>query len=304
MSRADDHRRYLDPAALAKASGLEIRARQIVEGLLTGSHRSPYMGSSVEFAQHRQYSAGDDTRRVDWRVFGRSDRVYIKQFEEETNLPIILIVDASESMSFGSMKGGETWTKYDHATSLAATLAYLAHKQQDTVGLAVFDDALSRFLRPSSSAMQWRTIIEELVRVPRTEKADTGRILDQITEQIAHRSLVFVISDFFDDLAAITRGLKHLRHRKHEVVAIQVMDHQELEFKFDDVTLFKGMEQLGELLVEPTALRDAYVEQMTAATAALATACRKLGVDYHRLDSSDPLDVQLHAVLGVRGGKR
>lgn len=309
MADLTQHRRYLDPVALAKASTLEIRARQIVEGLLTGSHRSPYMGSSVEFAQHRQYAAGDDVRRVDWRVFGRSDRVFIKQFEEETNLPIVLIVDASQSMSYGSPPHdklrGDEWTKYDHATSLAATLAYLAHKQQDTVGLAVFDKALARYLRPSNSAMQWRTIIEELARVPRTEKADTGKILDQVTEQINHRSLVFVVSDFFDDLGSIQRGLKHLRHRKHEVVALQVLDHQEIAFRFDDVTLFKGMEQLGDLLVEPTALRDAYVEQMTAATDALASSCRKLGVDYHRLDTGDPLDVQLHNILGVRaGGKR
>lgn len=304
MADLAHHRRYLDPATLARVSGLEIRARQIVEGLLTGSHRSPYMGSSVEFAQHRQYAAGDDTRRVDWRVFGRSDRVFIKQFEEETNLPIVLIVDASESMAYGSPRANEPWTKYDHATSLAATLAYLAHKQQDAVGLAVFDHALSRFLRPSNSAMQWRSIVEELARVPRVEKADSGKVLDQVADQIDRRSLIFVVGDFFDDLASIQRGLKHLRHRKHEVVVLQVLDHQEIEFKFDDVTLFKGLEQLGDLLIEPTALRQAYVEQMTAATDALASACRKLGVDYHRLDTVDPLDAQLRTILAARGAKK
>lgn len=304
MAKLTDHRRHLDPATLARVSGLEIRARQIVEGLLTGSHRSPYMGSSVEFAQHRAYAAGDDTRRVDWRVFGRTDRVFIKQFEEETNLPIVLIVDASESMAYGSPRAAEPWTKYDHATSLAATLAYLAHKQQDAVGLAVFDKSLAKFLPPSNSTMQWRSIIEELARVPRVEKTDTGKVIDVITEQISRRSLVIVVSDFFDDLASIQRGLKHLRHRKHEVIALQVLDHQEIEFNFDDVTLFKGMESLGDLLIEPTALRKAYVEQMTAATDALAGTCRRLGVEYHRLDSSDPLDAQLRTILAARGAKR
>ena len=304
MAKLTDHRRHLDPATLTKVSGLEIRARQIVEGLLTGSHRSPYMGSSVEFAQHRQYAAGDDTRRVDWRVFGRTDRVFIKQFEEETNLPIVLIVDASESMAFGSPREGDRWTKYDHATSLAATLAYLAHKQQDAVGLAVFDRALAKFLPPSNSGAQWRSIVEELARVPRVEKTDTGKVIDVITEQISRRSLVIVVSDFFDDLASIQRGLKHLRHRKHEVIALQVLDHQEIEFQFEDVTLFKGMESLGDLLIEPTALRHAYVEQMAAATEALSGACRRLGVEYHRLDSNDPLDVQLRTILAARGAKR
>lgn len=304
MSNLADHRRYLDAETLKRASSLEIRARQVVEGVLTGSHRSPYMGSSVEFAQHRQYSAGDDVRRVDWRVFGRSDRIFIKQFEEETNLPIMLIVDASESMAYTSDAKKEAWTKFDHATSLAATLAYLAHRQQDICGLAVFDRALARFLKPATGSTQWRTIVEELSRVPKREKTDTGKVLDQIAEQIAHRSLVFVISDFFDDLASIQRGLKHLRHRKHEVVVVQTLDRQEIEFDFDDVTLFKGMEALGDLLVEPAALRDAYRAQVKSATDGLAKACRSLGAEYHRVESGQPIDAQLRTILSAGAARQ
>lgn len=292
-----DHRRYLDPRTLAKVGSLELRARQIVEGLVTGAHRSPYYGSSVEFAQHRQYSAGDDIRRVDWRAFGRSDRIYIKQFEEDTNLPVILVVDASESMAFGSI---ENWTKFDCATSIAATLSYLALKQQDAVGLAVYDEALASFMRPSNSATQWKKVIEELVPTPRKAKTDTGKVLDQVAEQIGRRSLIILISDFFDDLPSLARGLRHLRYRKHEVVALQVLDSQELSFPFEDVTLFKGLEAFGDLLVEPQALKKAYLAQLEAQTGELKKACRALRIDHHQFDSGKPLDAQLSAFLAGR----
>ena len=284
-----------------KVGGLELRAKQIVEGMLTGTHRSPYQGNSVEFAQHRQYSAGDDIRRVDWRVFGRSDRIYIKQFEEETNLPILLVVDASESMSFGSITDEKhKWTKFDHATSIAAALAYLALKQADAVGLAVFDQTLAKFFRPSNAATQWKLVIEELTHISKNNKTDTGKVLDDIAEKTTHRSLVIVISDFFDDLDSLKRGLRHLRYRKHEVIVLQVLDHQEIEFPFEDVTLFKGMEELGQLLTEPRALREAYLEQLNLFTDGLKQVCRSMGIDYHRFDSSGALDVQLSTFLARR----
>ena len=304
MPNVVDPRRYLDPATLAGVENLEIRAREIVEGLVTGSHRSPYFGSSVEFAQHRQYAPGDDTRRVDWRVYARSDRVFIKQFEEETNLPIVLVVDASESMAFGARATDAKWTKYEHAISLAATMAYLAHRQQDAVGLAVFDSKLERFVRPSNAAKQWRVVVEELVRSPRDQKTDTGAVLDQVAEKTTQRSLIVVLSDLFDDLANVTRGLKHLRYRKHEVIVLQTLDHDEIAFPFKDVTLFEGMEALGNLLVEPSALREAYVREMTNATQALAKACRGLGVDYHLLDTSEPIDVHVRRFLTRREGSK
>lgn len=298
----DTYRKYLHPQTLMKVGGLELRARQIVEGLLTGTHRSPYQGSSVEFAQHRQYAPGDDIRRVDWRVFGRSDRIYIKQFEEETNLPILLVVDASESMGFGSItdeKGGK-WTKSDHATSIAAALAYLALKQQDAVGLAIFDQTLSRFFRPSNAATQWKLVIEELTHIPKWNKTDTGKVLDDVAEKITNRSLVIVVSDFFDDLDSLKRGLRHLRYRKHEVIVMQTLDHQEIEFPFEDVTLFKGLEEMGQLLTEPRALREAYLEQLNLFTEGLKQVCRSMGIDYHRFDTSEAIDAQLSAFLAAR----
>ncbi len=217
---------------------------------MTGMHRSPYQGASVEFAQHRPYTFGDDIRRVDWKVLGKTDRVYLKQYIEETNLHLINVVDASESMGYGTVTGGDktTWTKFDHATAIAASLSYMAIQQQDSVGLAVFDRELKKYLKPSNSPGQWKTITQELTIVPRTAKTGMGHVLDQLAEKLTHRSLIVVLSDFFDDLAGIQQGLRHLRYKKHELMVFQVLDPMEIEFPFEDVTLFKGMEELGELL--------------------------------------------------------
>jgi len=298
---ATDYRKYLDPRTLARISSLDLRARLVVEGLMTGMHRSPYQGISVEFAQHRPYVAGDDIRHVDWKVFGRSDKIYLKQYQEETNLHLILIVDASESMGFGSVSNGkETWTKYDHATAIAASLAYMAIQQQDSVGLAIFDQVLSRYFKPSNSPGQWKVVTQELQQVPRWNKTNTGKILDQLAEKLTHRSLIVLISDFFDDIENIKKGLRHLRYKKHEMMAFQVLDPQEIEFPFEDVTLFKGMEEMGELLTEPRALRQGYLNQLSLFTEQLKKLCRGMHIDFVRMNSSDPLDVSLSGFLATR----
>jgi len=296
-----DHRRYLDPRTLAKISSLELRARLIVEGLVTGSHRSPYQGISVEFAQHRPYTPGDDIRHVDWKVLARADKVYLKQYQEETNLQLILAVDASQSMAFGSIDvGGAKWTKYDHAISLAASLGYLAVHQADSVGLAIFDQQMARYFKPSNAPTQWKLIVNELQHVPRWNKTSIGRVLDQIAEKVTHRSLILLLSDCFDDLETIKKGLRHLRYKKHEVLILQIMDPQELEFPFEDVTLFKGMEELGQLITEPRALRDAYLEQMNAFRDGLKKICRGMNIDYQPFNTAEPLDVSLSNFLANR----
>jgi uncharacterized protein (DUF58 family) len=298
---AADYRKYLDPRTLARVSSLDLRARLIVEGLMTGMHRSPYQGISVEFAQHRQYVPGDDIRHVDWKVFGRSDKIYLKQYLEETNLHLILIVDASESMGFGSVTNGrETWTKYDHATAIAASLAYMAIQQQDSVGMAIFDQALSRFFKPSNSPGQWKIVIQELQQVPRWHKTNTGKVLDQIAEKLNHRSLIVILSDFFDDLESIKKGLRHLRYKKHEVMMFQILDPQEIEFPFEDVTMFKGLEEMGELLTEPRALREGYLQQLARFTDDLKKLCRGMHIDLNRMNSGETLDVSLSSFLATR----
>src|SRR5436190_19161881 len=298
-----EYRKYLDPRTLARISGLDLRARLIVEGLMTGMHRSPYQGISVEFAQNRPYVQGDDIRHIDWKVFGRSDKIYLKQYQEETNLHLICVVDASESMGFGTVRaegGGATWSKYDHATAIAASLSYMAIQQQDSVGLAIFDQALARYFKPSNSPGQWKVVVNELQLVPRWNKTNTGKILDQIAEKLTHRSLIVLISDFFDSLDSIRQGLRHLRYKKHELMVFQILDPTEIEFPFEDVTLFKGLEELGQLLTEPRALREGYLEQLRAFTEALKKTCRGMNIDFQRFNSSDSLDVALSQFLATR----
>ncbi|MGH7179700.1 MAG: DUF58 domain-containing protein, partial [Tepidisphaeraceae bacterium] len=280
MSEVADYRKYLDPRVLARISSLDLRARLIVEGLMTGMHRSPYQGISVEFAQHRPYVAGDDIRHVDWKVFGKTDKIYLKQYLEETNLHLICIVDASESMGFGTVKGSGDWTKYDHATAIAASLSYMAIQQQDSVGLAIFDQVLSRYFKPSNSPGQWKMVVTELQQVPRWNKTDTGKVLDQIAEKLTHRSLIVILSDFFDDIESIRAGLRHLRYKKHEVMVFQILDPAEIEFPFEDVTLFKGLEEMGELLTEPRALREGYLQQLGQFTEEMKKMCRGMRIDF------------------------
>ena len=308
-----DYRKYLDPRTLAKIQALDIRARLIVEGFITGMHRSPYKGFSVEFAQHRQYAQGDDIRHIDWKVFGRTDRHYIKQYEEETNLQVMLVVDASESMTYAGSAtrswkevatgGGGGWRKFDHATSIAASLAYVALHQQDSAGLAVFDQKVRHFIKPSNNPRQWRIIIDELTTIPKNQKTRTGAILDEIAEQMHHRSLIVLISDLFDDPKAIIKGIQHLRYRRHDLILLQVLDHDEMTFPFETTTLFKGLEETGELVVEPRALKEAYLEEFQRHSEILRDECHKLHVDYVQVDTSLPLDVTLPGFLADRAAR-
>ncbi len=301
-TRTSDYRKYLDPRTLARIGALDLRARLVVEGLMTGMHRSPYQGISVEFAQHRQYSPGDDTRHVDWKQYAKTDKIYLKQYLQETNLHLICVVDASESMGYGSVKGdGDApWTKYDHATAIAASLSYMAIQQQDSVGLAIFDQALSRYFKPSNSPGQWKVVVNELQQIPRWNKTNTGKILDQIAEKLNHRSLIVILSDFFDDIGSIQQGLRHLRYKKHELMVFQILDPMEVNFPFEDVTLFKGLEGLGDLLTEPRALREGYMKQLNDFTEQMKKMCRGMHIDFQRMNSGDSLDVALSNFLANR----
>jgi uncharacterized protein (DUF58 family) len=296
-----NYRKYLDPRTLARVASLDLRARLIVEGLMTGMHRSPYQGISVEFAQHRPYVQGDDTRHIDWKVYSKTDKIYLKQYQEETNLHLLCIVDASESMNFSSVgHGPERWSKYDQATAIAAALSYMAIQQQDSVGLAIFDTDLKHFIKPSNSPAQWKIITKELTLVPKLKKTSTGRILDQLAEKLTHRSLIVLLSDFFDDIENIKKGLRHLRYKKHEMIAFQVLDPEEVDFPFEDTTMFKGLEESGELLTEPRALREAYLEQLSLFTAGMQKICRGMQIDFQRINSGEPLDVSLSGFLATR----
>ncbi len=292
-----DYRKYLDPRTLARLSSLDLRARLIVEGLMSGMHRSPYQGISVEFAQHRPYAAGDDIRHVDWKVFAKTDKIYLKQYLEETNLQMVCVVDASESMAFSSQPN---WSKFDHATAIAASLAYLAIQQQDAVGLAIFDQELSRYFKPGNSPGPWKTVVHELSITPRGRKTHTGKILQQLAEILSHRSLLVLCSDFFDDLDAVEQGLRHLRYKRHEIMAFQILDPQEIQFPFERMTEFVGLEEAGKTLADPLSLRRAYLAELHGAQERLRRMCRSMRIDFTTMDSAQSLEIALSGFLATR----
>jgi uncharacterized protein (DUF58 family) len=272
----EDPQRYLDPVTLARVRNLELQARLIVEGYLSGRHKSPYHGFSVEFAQHREYVPGDDIKHVDWKVYGRTERFYLKQYEEETNLVCWLVVDVSESMQYRS---GPV-SKYDYACLLAAALAYLVFQQQDSVGLVTFDDQIRKVLRPLSRPSYLKEIIQILNQGAAREKTHLGSVFHDLAERIPRRALVIVLSDLFDEVPEVLAGLKHLRFKRHEVVVFHVLDPAEVEFPFQEATLFRGLEQVPELLTDPRALRRSYLAQVQAFVAELKLGCRAQNTDF------------------------
>jgi uncharacterized protein (DUF58 family) len=305
----DDPQRYLDPLALAKVRGLELQARLVVEGYLSGMHKSPYHGFSVEFAQHREYVPGDDIKHVDWKVYGRTGRFYLKQYEEETNLILWLLVDVSESMLYGSGPLGEDGKplvrKYDYACTAACALAYLTLLQQDSVGLATFDNQVRDFLRPSGQPSHLKQMVGVLNRSGEgKQKTGMGAIFHDLAERLTRRSIVVVLSDLFDEPSDILNGLKHLRHKRHEVVVLHVLDRAELDFPFREATLFRGLEQLPDLLTDPRTLRDGYLAEMTAFLQEMERGCRAMNIDHVRLTTDTSLGVALSSYLAHRQARQ
>jgi uncharacterized protein (DUF58 family) len=300
----DATQKYLDPLALAKVRSLELQARLIVEGYLSGMHKSPYHGFSVEFAQHREYVPGDDLKHLDWKVFGRTGRFYLKQYEEETNLACWLLVDASESMQYGSGPAGDDGkplvSKYDYACMAAAALAYLVLHQQDSVGLVTYDNQVRQFLRPTSQPSHLKQIVNSLNRGAGRERTSLAPIFHDLAERVTRRGIIVVLSDLFDEPADILAGLKHLRHKRHEVVVLHVLDRAELEFPFQEATLFRGLEQFPELLTDPRSLREGYLEQVQGFVAELQKGCLSQNIDYVQLRTDTSLGVVLAAYLAQR----
>jgi uncharacterized protein (DUF58 family) len=294
-----DYRKYLDPQTLAKISALDLRARMVVEGFVAGMHRSPYKGFNIEFAEHREYVQSDDIKHLDWKVLGRTDKYYIKQYEEETNLHCVLVVDCSESMAYGSDPDG--LTKHEYATATAASLAYLALQQHDSVGLALFNENVTHYLRPTNHSTQWKTLVHELEGATGPKKTSLRQVLDELVERIGRRALIVLLSDLFDDSDEVLNGLKHLRYRRHDLIVLQVMDPAELSFPFAKPTLFEGLEATGKLLTEPRALRARYLDEVKQFTERLRRGCRDLRIDFTQFDTRTSLSVALSAYLATRG---
>jgi len=288
----------LTPAALAKLNGLELRARTIVDGYLSGMHRSTYRGQSVEFTEHREYTPGDDLRYVDWKVFGKSDKVYLKQFEAETNLVCYLVLDVSESMLYQS--DGVAMSKLEYAQCLAAALSTIVLRQRDSVSLATGDDAVREFVRESSNPSHFKHLVGVIERTTASRKSALGPVLHELSQRIGRRGVVILLSDLLGDTDALLSGLKHLRHNRHEVLVLQTLDPAEIDFPFERATLFQGLESLPEVLAEPRGVRQAYLAEMSQFLQQLQVGCRSLGIDYELLRTDEPFDSALRRVLTKR----
>ena len=308
-ARADQ---YLAPETLVQLAPFELRAKMVVEGVMSGMHRSPYQGMAVEFAEHRQYVPGDDLKHLDWKVYGRSDKLYIKRYQQETNLDVILLVDASASMSYGSLKikegwggtsasrGARVWTKFDHATAAAVALAYLCLHQQDRVGLAVFADELKTMVSRSGARGQWRRIVSALSAEPVEAPTNLLKVTNQVLGKITNRALFVIISDLFEDPEIIRQSLARFRHRRHDVILLQTLDRQELRFGFSQPAPFVGLEGEGRLRIDPRALREAYLQAMSRHLHEVSRIALSFGFDHHRLDTHESIGPALAFLMARR----
>jgi len=311
---------YLHPQTLARLASFEMRAKMIVEGLSSGQHRSPFQGFSVEFAQHRPYVAGDDTRHIDWKVFGRTDRLQVKLYQQETNLDLLVLVDSSGSMNYGSrpfaeasgtgrevsLDGRMNWTKFDHATALAAALSYITLRQGDRVGLVVFADEVRMTIRRSSGKTAWRPIVSALATHPDQtpggdpRPTDLGRAVDQILAGVTNRCILAVLTDLFTDTDKIRDALARVRHAGHDLILFQILDRSELDFPFAEPAPFQGMEGEPELRVDPRMIREGYLEALEKHMDECKRLLRGFNFDHHLIHTHEWLGPSLAAFVARR----
>ena len=296
MAQGARTRQFLDPAVVARLGTLELRARTIVEGFLTGLHRSPFKGFSVEFAEYRQYMPGDDLSTIDWKVYARSDRHYVKKFEAETNLNCHIMLDVSGSMGYGS----RGLTKFDYAQCLAASPAYLMNRQRDGVGLTAFDEGVVGMLPASARTGHLRAMLLTLERLRLGQKTNVAKPMHQLAASIRKRGMVVLISDLLDDPERVIRGLKHFTFRGADVVVFQVLDPHELEFPFERATRFTDMESEAEVTAVPALVRQHYIDAMQTLIARYRRELGGAGIDYHLLTTTDPLELALMQYLSTR----
>ena len=285
--------RYLDPAILQNLGSLDLVAREVVEGIRVGMHKSPLRGFSTEFAHHRPYVAGDSTRHIDWRVYGRTERYYIKLYEAETNFDAYLLLDASSSMHYAS----RSVSKLEYAKFMAASLAHLIVRQRDSAGLGVFDSSLRTYIEPKTTMTVVRNIAQELEKVEPVPRTNVAGILHEFAVRIPRRGFVILFSDLFDHVDEFLKGLDHLRFQGHNVVVFHTLDPYELQFPFDGSVKFKGLELDGEVVTQPRRIRAAYLEELRKFVQQIRGACERNHIDYMLVDTSRPVDAVLSAYL-------
>ncbi|GAA5506237.1 hypothetical protein Rcae01_01689 [Novipirellula caenicola] len=290
-----DSKKYLRPEVTARIRRLELTARRVVEGFLSGMHRSPYFGQSIEFLQHRQYTRGDEIRHIDWKVYARQDRLHIKQYEEETNLRLTLLVDRSASMAYGD---GES-NKFDYSASIAASLAYLALRQKDATGLVTFDTKVRATVPAKSNQQQLNRILATLDSVGADGRTDLVAVAKEISQGLPRRGLVVIISDLLG-VDSLLEGLRLLRQRGHDVAMFHVLHDHEIDFEFNGATRFEGLESEDFLNCNPRALREGYLAALDEFLSSTKKACGRLSIDYLQVRTSEPLDAVLAKFLAAR----
>jgi uncharacterized protein (DUF58 family) len=291
--------RFIDPNILSKIAGMELRARTVVEGFISGLHRSPYRGFSVEFAEYREYTPGDDTRFIDWKVFARSDRYYLKQFEEETNLNCHLLLDVSNSMSYRS----NGVSKLDYASYVAASLGYLVFQQRDGVGLVTFDQKIQQLIPARHKKGHLMSILRQLEKITAGKQTDLAIPLHQLAENLNKKGMIILISDLLDDPASIIKGLRHFRFKGHDVIIFHILDDTELNFPFKNATKFIDLEGSTQFVTIPTLVRETYLKNLTNHIQQLKKECGLLKIDYQVLNTSQPIDFALFSYLAYRSRK-
>ncbi len=289
--------RYLEPEALARVKNLSMVARGVVEGAISGMHASPYKGFSVEFAEHREYTAGDDPRHLDYKMLARTDRLYIKQYEEETNMRVQILLDTSGSMGY---KHHSKITKLDYASYLAAILSYLMTRQQDSVGLTTFDTKIGLDMPPRSSPRHFNEMMRQLERLEPGESTDVAATLHRLANRFKRRCLIVLISDLYNEPDDVMKALHHFRHRRHEVIVFNVFDKAEIDFPFKETIAFQDLETNERIQVDPAYVRDVYLEEMDAFIETYRRGCAETNIDYVMTDTSVPYDFMLSRYISKR----
>lgn len=296
-STQQEYKTLLNPAIISKINSLELRARFVVEGFMVGLHKSPYHGFSVEFTQHRPYMQGDSLRNVDWKVYGKTERYFIKQYEEETNLKSYILLDTSKSMQF---KSGSNISKLEYASTLAAALSYLMMKQQDAFGLTLYSDHITKYLPPKASRQYLQQVLLNLVSIKSSDRTNTAECLNLVADKIKRRGLVIILSDFFDDIDSVISALKHFRHQKNEIIVFQILDPVERSFAFGKDAVFEDMESAERITTQPYQIQKAYKLAMEEFTAKIKRECLNSNIDYNLLDTSTDFDKSLMSYIQKR----
>jgi len=291
-----NNKKYLDPEVVAKLNNMKLRARLVVEGYLIGHHKSPYHGFSVEFAEHRAYGHGDEVRHIDWKLFGKTDRYYVKRFEEETNVRSYILLDKSQSMSFSS----GSITKLAYGSYLSAALSYLMLNQKDAMGLVLFDEKIKKFIPPRAKTSHSNIIMSALEKIKAGNDTEIRPVLNSMADRIRKRGLVILISDLLDDPDQVLMGLNNFKYNKQEVIVFHLVDRKEYDFDFTDRTQFNDMETGATITTDPWHIRSAYKDQINESIKNYRQGCRNLKIDYVQIFTDQPLDIALNQYLNKR----